>query len=386
MKPRRKRPTPTISGTQYSGTRSTLISTMQRPMKATMSPAIISLVPEPSAMPEILETGAVDVKAPSAGSSPPPESGIIGAMSLSSGAPVTAGDLLMLEELGRLRRTSPIRGAGLVLHAWATIAAAMALYALWPSPWTLGLEVAVIGTRQLGLVVLMHETSHWLLFSSLRANTGVGTWLCAAPMGEDLRAYRRRHHLHHRRTQQPDDPDLPLSAALPLSRGRFALAILCDLSGVTAATEVLGWRPWRDGLAAAWRRARAPLIANAVLAAALVALGGWSLYLLTWVLPWATWYRLVTRIRNIVEHGLVPGAEDPLRSARSVGAGRLARALVAPYGVNYHLEHHLLVFVPCWKLGQAHALLLAKGYGARMERSPSYLEVLGRAAAGRADR
>jgi fatty acid desaturase len=54
--------------------------------------------------------------------------------------------------------------------------------------------------------------------------------------------------------------------------------------------------------------------------------------------------------------------------------------------VNYHLEHHLLVFVPCWKLGQAHALLLAKGYGARMERSPGYLEVLGRAAAGRADR
>ena len=304
-------------------------------------------------------------------------------MSLSSGAPVTAGDLLTLEELGRFRRTSPARGAGLVLHAWATIAAAMALYALWPSPWTLGVAVVVIGTRQLGLVVLMHETSHWLLFPSLRANTWVGTWLCAAPMGEDLRAYRRRHHLHHRLTQRPDDPDLALSAALPLARGRLALAILADLSGVTAVAEVLGWRPWRDGLVAAWRRRRAPLIANAVLAAALVAIGGWSLYLLTWVLPWATWYRLVTRIRNIVEHGLVPGAEDPLRSARSVAAGRLARALVAPYGVNYHLEHHLLVFVPCWKLRQVHAMLLAKGYGARMERSRSYLEVLGRATAGR---
>ena len=304
-------------------------------------------------------------------------------MSLFSGAPVTAGDLLTLEELGRFRRTSPLRGAALVLHAWATIAAAMALYALWPSLWTLGLAVVVIGGRQLGLVVLMHETSHWLLFSSLRANTWVGTWLCAAPMGEDLRAYRRRHHLHHRLTQRPDDPDLELSASLPLSRGRFALAVLGDLSGVTVAAEVLGWRPGPDGLAVAWRRARAPLIANAVLASVLVAIGGWSLYLLAWVLPWATWYRVVTRIRNIVEHGLVPGAEDPLRSARSVGAGRLARALVAPYGVNYHLEHHLLVFVPCWKLRQVHAMLLAKGYGSRMERSPSYLEVLGRATAGR---
>lgn len=315
-------------------------------------------------------------------SSAPPESGIIVGMSLPSGAPVTAGDLLTLEELGRLRRTSPLRGAGLVLHAWGIIAAAMALYVLRPSPWTLGAAVVVIGARQLGLVVLMHETSHWLLFPSLRANTLVGTWLCAAPLGEDLRAYRRRHHLHHRLTQRPDDPDLALSAALPLSRGRFALAILRDLSGVTAAAEALGWRPWRGGPMAAWRRVRAPLIANAVLAAALVGIGGWSLYLLTWVLPWATWYRLVTRIRNIVEHGLVPGAEDSLRSARSVGAGRLARALVAPYGANFHLEHHLLVFVPCWKLRQVHAMLLAKGYGARMERSPGYLEVLARASAG----
>jgi len=384
MKPRRKSPTPTISGTQYSGTRSTLISTMQRPMKATMSPAIISLVPEPSAMPEILGAGAAVVKACSEGSSPPRESGIISGMPLSSDAPVTAGDLVTLEELGRLRRTSSLRGAGLVLHAWVTIAAAMALFALRPSPWTLGVSVVVIGTRQLGLVVLMHETAHWLLFSSLRANTWVGTWLCAAPMGEDLRAYQRRHHLHHRHTQRPDDPDLALSAALPLSRGRFALAILRDLSGVTAAADVLAGRPWPD--AVAWRRARAPLIANAVLAIALVAIGGWSLFLLTWVLPWATWYRLVTRIRNIVEHGLVPGAEDSLRSARSVGAGRLARALVAPYGVNYHLEHHLLVFVPCWKLTQVHAMLLAKGYEGRMERSRSYLEVLGRATTGRAGR
>ena len=307
-------------------------------------------------------------------------------MPRSSGAPVTAGDLLTLEELGRFRRTSTLRGAGLVLHAWATIAGAVALYALWPSPWTLGVAVVLIGTRQLGLVVLMHEASHWLLFPSGPANTRVGTWLCAAPLGEDLRAYRRRHHQHHRLTQQPDDPDLALSAGLPRSRGRLALALLGDLGGLTALAAAARWRPWRDGAAAAWRRARAPLVANALLACALVAVGGWSLYLLTWLLPWATWYRVVTRIRNIAEHGLVPGAEDPLRSARSIGAGRLARALVAPYGVNYHLEHHLLVFVPCWKLDQVHAMLLAKGYGERMERARGYLEILSRAAAGRGTR
>jgi fatty acid desaturase len=46
---------------------------------------------------------------------------------------------------------------------------------------------------------------------------------------------------------------------------------------------------------------------------------------------------------------------------------------------NHHLEHHLLVFVPCWKLRQVHALLLAKGLGGRMERAAGYPEIIGRA-------
>jgi len=52
--------------------------------------------------------------------------------------------------------------------------------------------------------------------------------------------------------------------------------------------------------------------------------------------------------------------------------------------LNDHVEHHLLVFVPCWQLPRAHALLLAKGYRTRMELAPSYLAVIRRAtSAGR---
>ena len=51
--------------------------------------------------------------------------------------------------------------------------------------------------------------------------------------------------------------------------------------------------------------------------------------------------------------------------------------------VNYHLEHHLMVFVPCWKLRQVHAILLAKGYGPRMEMASSYLDVIRHATSAR---
>ncbi len=291
-------------------------------------------------------------------------------------APVTAGDLLTLEELAYFRRASSVRGAGLVLHAWGVIAGATALYVRWPSWLTLAVAVIVIGARQLGLMVLMHEASHWLLFPSGRANTRVGTWLCAAPVGADLKAYRRRHHLHHRHTQQPEDPDLALSTALPVSRGRLMLAMLGDVCGWTALTQLASSRPWRDGLAPAWRRARAPVVANAVLFCAFAAVGGAQLYLLAWVLPWATWYQLVTRVRNIAEHGLLSGADDPLRNTRTIRAGLLARAVLAPYRVNYHLEHHLLVFVPCWKLRRVQEHLLARNLGERMETASSYAQVI----------
>jgi fatty acid desaturase len=80
---------------------------------------------------------------------------------------------------------------------------------------------------------------------------------------------------------------------------------------------------------------------------------------------------------------MVTDAADPLRNTRTITAGLWERAFLAPYWVSYHLEHHLFVFVPCWRLREVHALLLAKGYGARMETASGYVEVLRRVSSAR---
>ena len=85
----------------------------------------------------------------------------------------------------------------------------------------------------------------------------------------------------------------------------------------------------------------------------------------------------ITRVRNIAEHAVVPDDDDRLRNTRTTHAGWLTRALIAPYWVNYHLEHHLLVSVPCYNLPRMHRMLLDKGLGPRMEIRDSYAEVLG---------
>ena len=105
------------------------------------------------------------------------------------------------------------------------------------------------------------------------------------------------------------------------------------------------------------------------------------IWLALWLLPMMTWLPLVTRIRNIAEHALIAQNEpDPLRQARTTHATWWERALIAPYWVNYHLEHHLFTQIPCWTLPAAHALLKAHGVVHRMEVERGYGPLLERAA------
>ena len=100
--------------------------------------------------------------------------------------------------------------------------------------------------------------------------------------------------------------------------------------------------------------------------------GDWWWGLAFWVLPYLTWFQFVLRVRNIAEHGATEQSQDPLRNVRTTRAGWLARTFVAPYWVNYHLEHHMVMHVPCWRLPQMHKLLLAAGLGSDMNIAPHY--------------
>jgi len=225
----------------------------------------------------------------------------------------------------------------------------------------------------------MHDAAHGLLFDSRRLNEWVATWLCAAPVFTSLQLYRPYHLTHHRHTQQAEDPDLGLSAPFPITLKSLWRKIVRDLSGRTAYQRRL--EQFRRGLA----KERKAFIANLVLLGALSAIGCWWLYPLLWLLPLATWYQLVSRIRNIAEHAVVPDNDDPLRNTRTTLANFFERLFVAPYWVNYHLEHHLFMFVPCWRLPAAHRALLAAGLRERMEIQPGYAAVLRLAASRRDD-
>ena len=116
-----------------------------------------------------------------------------------------------------MRQRVTWKGLALIAHAWALIIGSIALVALWPNPLTFLLAVGIIGSRQLGLAILMHDGAHGCLSADEKANMTLSQWFCAYPIFAETRAYRRYHLQHHARTQQEDDPDLVLSAPFPIT-------------------------------------------------------------------------------------------------------------------------------------------------------------------------
>jgi fatty acid desaturase len=277
----------------------------------------------------------------------------------------------------------------LVAHAWGTIAASIALVTLWPNPLTWLIAVMIVGTRQLGLAILMHEAAHGGLHANRTINEFVGQWLCAVPVGADLSSYRAYHLQHHKFTQQPEDPDLSLSAPFPISKVSYRRKAIRDLTGQTFVKQRLPlllalFKPAETDadvshesfVSAGREKTLRFLVVNAVLFALFWLAGAGIWYFGVWLVAMATWLSLVTRVRNIAEHACTTTGEDPFSHARTTLANPVERLFIAPYWVNYHAEHHLFMYLPCYRLPDAHRLLVDKGLIKRMDVRPGYLDVM----------
>ena len=141
------------------------------------------------------------------------------------------------QELIEVRTRVTWKSVALIAHAWALILGSIALVAVWPNPLTFILAVAIIGSRQLGLAILMHDGAHGCLASNEKLNMFLSQWFCAYPVFAETGAYRRYHLQHHARTQQDDDPDLILSAPFPITRPSYRRKFWRDISGQTGYAQ-----------------------------------------------------------------------------------------------------------------------------------------------------
>ncbi len=297
-------------------------------------------------------------------------------------------ELLGKDTVVSLHQRSDFQGWRAVLSVWVVIIAAMATIvwaqqqALWIAIPTIIAAIAIIGGRQLGMAILMHEASHRSLFNNVWLNDHLTNWLCGHPVFLEIHKYRKHHFIHHAKTGTDEDIDYSLIRGLPTTRASLVRKFSRDIFGLTGLKALFGmvlmnagvlkWtvasdveklprngRSNWDYATTFFKNAWPTLATNAILYGITAIVGHPELYL-AWIIAYLMPYYLFIRIRALAEHAMTQQCPDMLKNTRSTQAGWLARAFVAPFHVNYHIEHHALAAVPFWQLPKLHKLLREK--------------------------
>ena len=311
---------------------------------------------------------------------------------------VSAAPYLTREERKMLHQKNDWLASWEITVHWAWIAAAFALVYFIPNILTIIISLFILGGKQLACAILMHDTGHYAVFNHKKANEFVGQWLGAFPIFQDTSKYRHYHYRHHVENGTVEDPDLLLTRGYPTSRKSMFRKFFRDLSGQTGVKSFFGLilmhlgylkynlggkvekvsqkdRSWKMFFWVFYKNLKGPLISNAFLFLSLYYLASPYLYLL-WVGAYLTTFQFSLRIRSMAEHSMVADTTDPYQNTRTTYANFFEKMLFAPYHVNYHSEHHMLMSVPSYRLPEMHQLLLERGFYEKGILEKNYWQVV----------
>jgi fatty acid desaturase len=253
--------------------------------------------------------------------------------------------------------------AGAVLFPVVVVTAAVAVS--HPVGWVVAFLLMSVAQNR--LFILHHEAAHRVLFSDRRVNDLVGInligWLTFGTGGH---GYRIGHINHHRDEFGPKEPDFLLYSQYPISAASMRRKHRRDLTGVSAF-RIVRPRFQRLGETRHRRLTYRFLAGQALVFGVFWAAGYPWLYPLLWVLPWATLYQGLNRIRAIAEHGGMTRSPDRRSTTHHVHQSLVARMVMVPFGVGYHLAHHADMTVPYRNLPRLHDALVADGYVGDLE-------------------
>ncbi len=290
-------------------------------------------------------------------------------------------DYLSKEGLAELRTANDARALWMFVFNWLVIVGCF--FVLASSLHWLFKVVALllIGGRQLGLGILLHECSHQAFFSTVRLNRFVGHWFAGMPMLIPFDFYRPYHLKHHAKTGTEEDPDLGNIEQCPVSKTSFVRKVLRDVFGLSGIKMLYGVLcfvlPGRQGSTvslgtneedgaynqSALRNYSQVLVFHCLFLVCFICLVT-RLFIFTggWLLSFST--PLLCACVRLQSMALCPRLHQTMcgDTTRTTIARWWERTLFAPNLVNYHCEHHFLPTVPSYNLPQMHEWLKARGF------------------------
>jgi fatty acid desaturase len=296
-------------------------------------------------------------------------------------ARLTASGMPVASVRAGLRRIDDVRNAGSVVLCWAQAVVVIGGAVAIGHPLAYLAAIVLMGPTFARFAIAAHEAAHKLLFTNKHANDIVGRWLLAYPAFVPFDAYRRSHFAHHKEEFGPNEPDMNLYVGYPVTRSSLRRKLQRDALGVS------GWKNLKPLAKALFSSTARPfalriLAAQATVLAVFTLVGRPELYLVLWLVPWMTSWRVVNRLRAIAEHGGMERSRDRRRTTHHVRQSWLASFWLVPFNTGWHLAHHVDMGVPWRNLPRLHAELVDAGWVTPDLEYPSY-RALWRALASR---
>ena len=284
-----------------------------------------------------------------------------------------------------LSKIRPWRGILQIALEYVGIAAAIILCETYWHPLLYIATVIWIGSRQGGLAVMMHESTHYRLLPNRKWNDWVGEVFAAWPVLLTVYAYRHNHWAHHRRPNTPEDPDwrrkennvefeYPKSGfhmvliTLKYWLGFYAIKQFADINQVVKIPAQLKFL-------------RLFFYVGVVIAS--IIFHFWLGLLIYWIVPLSTYFLWIIYVRGVAEHhGGIEDHDDLLGKTRHIEANFLERLFIAPNHIYVHIGHHLYPSVPFYNMRELQRLLMLNpDYARRAHVTKGYvglvIELLG---------
>ena len=177
---------------------------------------------------------------------------------------------------------------------------------------------------------------------------------------------------HHRQEFGPDEPDIPLYIGYPIGAASLRRKLVRDITGRTGLRllrEQSRGLPFVRPRACAGRCGRSspcrPCCSRRRSRPATR-----SCTHCCGSCPYLTVWRVINRLRSIAEHGGLEASSDRRITTHSVTQHPIARFLLVPYNIGWHLAHHVDAGVPFRNLPRYHKAMIESGYvGAGVEYS-----------------
>ena len=262
--------------------------------------------------------------------------------------------------------------ASIYVQTIGIIWAALALH----NPITYVVAFLLMGRAHAQLLALMHESVHRLLFRNRKLNDFAGRWLLGYMSFVNTDGYRYVHMAHHREEFGPNEPDIPLYANYPITRASFWRKMRRDGLGST------GFRMLRGQFMSIFKTDPQQLntqrkifsLHAVLLILSMIFVNPW-VYVMLWLVPYITVWRVMNRLRSIAEHGGLRADDDRRVTTHSVKQHLFSSFFFVPFNLGWHIAHHADSGIPFRSLPKYHRQLRASGFVTDTYEYGSYLAI-----------